>query len=128
MNFKYKWLNILFSFIFVFSLLGMQRQQTAAALPAEEIVDQTAALQAACLDGNRGRMSAADSFTGQTQFVSTLAGAPIRVDQSLKIGSNEDIARSFVARCGGLFGIQGGPNQLTLKKERLTEDDQRATI
>jgi bacillolysin len=128
MKSKYRWINIVFSFIFVFSLFGVQNQQVVAAKSVDAFSSQDLLLQAACLDGNRGIVSAADTFTGETQFIGTRAGEPIRLDAALKGGSPEDAARAFLSQCGGLFGLQDASNELSLKKERLSEDGQRTMV
>ncbi len=128
MNKKFARINIMFSIMLAFALLGLQNQPAALAQSPEFADQNLKALQLACLDQGRGVMARADALTGYTQFVSTRAGEPLRVDVALKGGAHADIAHAYLMECGVLFGLDDSENELRVVKEKTTSDGQRTTV
>lgn len=127
MKMNFRVINIALVLALLLTVFAAPNQSPVLAR-ANQAENEIASLQASCLDGGRGIMARADSFTGYSQFVRTEAGKPIRTSAALKAKSPADAAYAFLTECGGLFGLQGGDNDLSLMRARSTGDGQRTTV
>lgn len=60
--------------------------------------------------------------TGQVRFVGIDSGQTVRATESANAASAELAANAFMAQCGAMFGIENASNNLSVTRERTTED------